>query len=200
MSSLERGQDLDWGWEQGCEDVQPGPRTRAGRRQDGLQMLGAKPHPCYCPGDLFSCPVQSWSTGEEVARDILRHRLAPGVPRPAHPCTPRKEEVGAGDQVPQSRRVCSSHVSGSIQGLPGRYLLALSLIPIPPCAITRGLVDGWRGWTVAMKNGVQWAELAGHDYVLDLVSDLELLREFPRRKAYFLVGAEGPLACRGGLR
>ncbi|XFG10788.1 hypothetical protein AB1E19_014412 [Capra hircus] len=88
-------------------------------------------------GDLFSCPVQSWSTGEEVAGDILRHR---------------------------------------------------------------GLVDGWRGWTVAMKNGVQWAELAGHDYVLDLVSDLELLREFPRRKAYFLVGVEGPLACRGGLR
>ncbi|KAI4533391.1 hypothetical protein MG293_016410 [Ovis ammon polii] len=88
-------------------------------------------------GDLFSCPVQSWSTGEEVAGDILRHR---------------------------------------------------------------GLVDGWRGWTVAMKNGVQWAELAGHDYVLDLVSDLELLREFPRRKAYFLVGAEGPPACRGGLR
>ncbi|XP_065765747.1 unconventional myosin-XV [Muntiacus reevesi] len=88
-------------------------------------------------GDQFSCPVHSWSTGEEVAGDILRHR---------------------------------------------------------------GLVDGWRGWTVAMKNGVQWAELAGHDYVLDLVSDLELLREFPRRKAYFLVGAEGPPACRGGLR
>ncbi|CAN0093385.1 unnamed protein product [Rangifer tarandus platyrhynchus] len=87
-------------------------------------------------GDQFSCPVHSWSTGEEVAGDILRHR---------------------------------------------------------------GLVDGWRGWTVAMKNGVQWAELAGHDYVLDLVSDLELLREFPRRKAYFLVGAEGPPACRGGL-
>ena len=53
---------------------------------------------------------------------------------------------------------------------------------------------------MAMKNGVQWAELAGHDYVLYLVSDLELLREFPRRKAYFLVGVEGPLACRGGLR
>ncbi|XP_014645274.1 PREDICTED: unconventional myosin-XV [Ceratotherium simum simum] len=88
-------------------------------------------------GDQFSCPVHSWSTGEEVAGDILRHR---------------------------------------------------------------GLADGWRGWTVAMKNGVQWAELAGHDYVLDLVSDLELLRDFPRQKSYFIVGAEGPVAGRGGSR
>ncbi|KAF6299170.1 myosin XVA [Rhinolophus ferrumequinum] len=88
-------------------------------------------------GDQFSCPVHSWSTGEEVAGDILRHR---------------------------------------------------------------GLAEGWRGWTVAMKNGVQWAELAGHDYVLDLVSDLELLRDFPRQKSYFVVGAEGPMASRGGPR
>ncbi|KAM9693550.1 unconventional myosin-XV [Trichechus inunguis] len=85
-------------------------------------------------GDQFSCPVHSWSTGEEVAGDILRHR---------------------------------------------------------------GLADGWRGWTVAMKNGIQWVELAGHDYVLDLVSDLELLRDFPRQKSYFIVGAEGPVAGRG---
>uniref|UniRef100_A0A8C5Z8N5 Unconventional myosin-XV n=1 Tax=Marmota marmota marmota TaxID=9994 RepID=A0A8C5Z8N5_MARMA len=85
-------------------------------------------------GDQFSCPVHSWSTGEEVAGDILRHR---------------------------------------------------------------GLAEGWRGWTVAMKNGVQWAELAGHDYVLDLVSDLELLRDFPRQKSYFIVGTEGPMAGRG---
>uniref|UniRef100_A0A452R4H6 Myosin XVA n=1 Tax=Ursus americanus TaxID=9643 RepID=A0A452R4H6_URSAM len=88
-------------------------------------------------GDQFSCPVHSWSTGEEVAGDILKHR---------------------------------------------------------------GLADGWRGWTVAMKSGVQWAELAGHDYVLDLVSDLELLGDFPRQKSYFIVGAEGPVAGRGGPR
>ncbi|XP_073090813.1 unconventional myosin-XV [Manis javanica] len=88
-------------------------------------------------GDQFSCPVHSWSTGEEVAGDILKHR---------------------------------------------------------------GLTDGWRGWTVAMKNGVQWAELAGHDYVLDLVSDLELLRDFPRQKSYFIVGAEGTLAGRGSSK
>ncbi|ELV14015.1 Myosin-XV [Tupaia chinensis] len=88
-------------------------------------------------GDQFSCPVHSWSTGEEVAGDILRHR---------------------------------------------------------------GLADGWRGWTVAMKNGAQWAELAGHDYVLDLVSDLELLRDFPRQKSYFIVGTDGPVAGRGHPR
>uniref|UniRef100_A0A287ALF1 Unconventional myosin-XV n=2 Tax=Sus scrofa TaxID=9823 RepID=A0A287ALF1_PIG len=88
-------------------------------------------------GDQFSCPVHPWSTGEEVAADILKHR---------------------------------------------------------------GLADGWRGWTVALKNGVQWAELAGHDYVLDLVSDLELLRDFPRQKAYFIVGTEGPVAGRAGPR
>lgn len=86
------------------------------------------------------------------------------------------------------------------QGFPRQYLLAASLISVPPCAVTRGLTDGWRGWTVAMKNGVQWAELAGHDYVLDLVADLELLRDFPRQKSYFIVGAEGPVAGRGGPR
>uniref|UniRef100_A0A8C5KEC4 Unconventional myosin-XV n=1 Tax=Jaculus jaculus TaxID=51337 RepID=A0A8C5KEC4_JACJA len=63
-----------------------------------------------------------------------------------------------------------------------------------------GLSDGWRGWTVGMKNGAQWAELAGHDYVLDLVSHLELRRDFPRQKSYFIVGAEGPVAGRGGPR
>ncbi|NXX99930.1 MYO15 protein, partial [Centropus bengalensis] len=40
-------------------------------------------------------------------------------------------------------------------------------------AVGRGLAEGWHGWSVAMKAGAQWAELAGHDYVLDLISDLE---------------------------
>ncbi|NWU79752.1 MYO15 protein, partial [Onychorhynchus coronatus] len=40
-------------------------------------------------------------------------------------------------------------------------------------AVGRGLAEGWHGWSVAMKVGAQWAELAGHDYVLDLISDLE---------------------------
>ncbi|NXW17471.1 MYO15 protein, partial [Circaetus pectoralis] len=62
-------------------------------------------------GDQFSCPIHSWSTGEDLAGDVLKY--------------------------------------------------------------SRGLAEGWRGWSVAMKAGAQWAELAGHDYVLDLVSDLE---------------------------
>ncbi|KAM6299269.1 unconventional myosin-XV [Aegotheles albertisi] len=79
-------------------------------------------------GDQFSCPVHSWSTGEDLAGDVLKHR---------------------------------------------------------------GLAEGCRGWSVAMKAGAQWAELAGHDYVLDLVSDLELLRGFPKQKSCFLVAWEG---------
>ncbi|NXA74698.1 MYO15 protein, partial [Thryothorus ludovicianus] len=75
-------------------------------------------------GDQFSCPIHSWSTGEDLAGDVLK---------------------------------------------------------------LRGLAEGWRGWSVAMKAGAQWAELAGHDYVLDLVSDLELLRGFPRQKSCFLI-------------
>ncbi|NWR81119.1 MYO15 protein, partial [Centropus unirufus] len=79
-------------------------------------------------GDQFSCPIHSWSTGEDLAGDVLKYR---------------------------------------------------------------GLAEGWRGWSVAMKAGAQWAELAGHDYVLDLISDLELLRGFPRQKSCFLVAWEG---------
>ncbi|XP_017678532.1 PREDICTED: unconventional myosin-XV [Lepidothrix coronata] len=79
-------------------------------------------------GDQFSCPIHSWSTGEDLAGDVLKHR---------------------------------------------------------------GLAEGWRGWSVAMKVGSQWAELAGHDYVLDLISDLELLRGFPRQKSCFLIAWDG---------
>ncbi|OXB81926.1 UNVERIFIED_CONTAM: hypothetical protein H355_015123 [Colinus virginianus] len=42
-----------------------------------------------------------------------------------------------------------------------------------------------------MKVGTQWAELAGHDYVLDLVSDLELLQGFPKQKSCFLIAWDG---------
>ncbi|KAL8175331.1 UNVERIFIED_CONTAM: hypothetical protein K2H54_019776 [Gekko kuhli] len=84
----------------------------------------------YCfNGDHFLCPINSWTTGEGLAGNVLQHR---------------------------------------------------------------GLLDGWRGWSVTMKDGTQWAELAGHDYVLDLISDLELIRGFPKQKSYFIVASEGP--------
>ncbi|XP_062999566.1 unconventional myosin-XV [Elgaria multicarinata webbii] len=62
----------------------------------------------------------------------------------------------------------------------------------------RGLADGWQGWSVAMKEGNQWAELAGHDYVLDLISDLELIRGFPKQKSYFIIASEGSEKNVGG--
>ncbi|XP_026560400.1 unconventional myosin-XV [Pseudonaja textilis] len=62
----------------------------------------------------------------------------------------------------------------------------------------RGLTDGWQGWSVTMKDGTQWAELAGHDYVLDLISDLELIRGFPKQKSYFILASEDPEKCTGG--
>ncbi|KAJ6655974.1 hypothetical protein lerEdw1_004559 [Lerista edwardsae] len=86
-------------------------------------------------GDHFSCPIDSWTTGEVLAEHVLKYR---------------------------------------------------------------GLTEGWRGWSVAMKDGAQWAELAGHDYVLDLVSDLELIRGFPKQKSYFIVASEGPEKQFGG--
>lgn len=62
----------------------------------------------------------------------------------------------------------------------------------------RGLTDGWRGWSVTMKDGTQWAELAGHDYVLDLISDLELIHGFPKQKSYFILASEDPEKYTGG--
>ncbi|KAI3353346.1 hypothetical protein L3Q82_019878 [Scortum barcoo] len=62
-------------------------------------------------GVSFLCPLHSWTTGEEMAKDILQHR---------------------------------------------------------------GVVEGRRGWSVLLKEPAQWVELEGSDYVLDLMSDLEL--------------------------
>ncbi|KAM3915876.1 unconventional myosin-XV [Leptodactylus fuscus] len=78
----------------------------------------------YCfDGTKMLCPIHSWTDGEELAGDVLRHR---------------------------------------------------------------GVIEGWRGWSVCLKDGGQWSELAGHDYVLDLISNVELPREFPRQKSYFI--------------
>ncbi|RXM32519.1 Unconventional myosin-XV [Acipenser ruthenus] len=88
----------------------------------------------YCfDGENFLGPVHSWTTGEELAGDILRHRA---------------------------------------------------------------VSEGWRGWSVCMKEQSQWAELAGHDYVMDLISDLELMTDFPKQKSYFLISAEGQARAR----
>ncbi|KAJ8345179.1 hypothetical protein SKAU_G00293720 [Synaphobranchus kaupii] len=60
----------------------------------------------------------------------------------------------------------------------------------------RGVAEGWRGCSILMKEHGQWAELAGHEYVMDLISDLELMTDFPRQKSYFIISSEGPSRTR----
>ncbi|XP_055047421.2 unconventional myosin-XV [Misgurnus anguillicaudatus] len=88
--------------------------------------------PCF-DGTSFLCPVHSWTSGEELAADILQHR---------------------------------------------------------------GVTEAWKGCSVIMKEHGQWAELAGHDYVMDLIADMELMRNFPKQKSYFIISAESPTRTR----
>ncbi|KAJ3615018.1 hypothetical protein NHX12_018586, partial [Muraenolepis orangiensis] len=80
-------------------------------------------------GMSFLCPLHSWTTGEELAKDVLQHR---------------------------------------------------------------GMVEGRRGWSVLLKEPAQWVELEGSDYVLDLMSDLELPADFPKHNSYFIISAQEP--------
>nr|XP_046271328.1 unconventional myosin-XV isoform X3 [Scatophagus argus] len=84
-------------------------------------------------GGSFLCPVHSWTSGEDLAGDILRHR---------------------------------------------------------------GVSDWWRGSSVLMKEHGQWVELAGHDYVMDLIADLELPADFPKQKSYFIISTDDPARVR----
>ncbi|KAM4531771.1 unconventional myosin-XV-like [Odontesthes bonariensis] len=84
-------------------------------------------------GGSFLCPVHSWTSGEDLAGHILRHR---------------------------------------------------------------GVSDWWRGSSILMKEHGQWVELAGHDYVLDLIADLELPMDFPKQKSYFIISTDNPARVR----
>ncbi|GLD74594.1 unconventional myosin-XV, partial [Lates japonicus] len=84
-------------------------------------------------GGSFLCPVHSWTSGEDLAGDILRHR---------------------------------------------------------------GVSDWWRGSSILMKEHGQWVELAGHDYVMDLIADLELPPDFPKQKSYFVISTDDPARVR----
>ncbi|XP_078807147.1 unconventional myosin-XV [Oryzias latipes] len=59
-----------------------------------------------------------------------------------------------------------------------------------------GVTDWWRGNSVLMKEHGQWVELAGHDYVLDLIADLELPVDFPKQKSYFIISTDNPARVR----
>ncbi|MED6237927.1 hypothetical protein ATANTOWER_032437 [Ataeniobius toweri] len=84
-------------------------------------------------GVSFLCPLHSWTTGEELAKNILQHR---------------------------------------------------------------GLLDGRRGWSVLLKEPAQWVELEGSDYIMDLMSDLELPADFPKHNSYFIISALEPARVR----
>ncbi|CAK6980016.1 unconventional myosin-XV [Scomber scombrus] len=84
-------------------------------------------------GVSFLCPLHSWTTGEEMAKNILQHR---------------------------------------------------------------SVVEGRRGWSVLLKEPAQWVEVEGSDYVLDLMSDLELPADFPKHSSYFIISAQEPSRVR----
>ncbi|KAM6966388.1 LOW QUALITY PROTEIN: unconventional myosin-XV [Tautogolabrus adspersus] len=84
-------------------------------------------------GGSFLCPVHSWTSGEDLAGNVLRHR---------------------------------------------------------------GVSDWWRGSSILMKEHGQWVELAGHDYVMDLIADLELPPDFPKQKSYFVISTDDPARVR----
>lgn len=69
-----------------------------------------------------------------------------------------------------------------------------------PCSkiyiCSRGVSDWWRGSSVLMKEHCQWVELAGHDYVMDLIADLELPTDFPKHKSYFIISSDDPAKVR----
>lgn len=60
----------------------------------------------------------------------------------------------------------------------------------------RGVSDWWRGSSILMKERGQWVELAGHDYVMDLIADLELPPDFPKQKSYFVISTDDPARVR----
>lgn len=62
--------------------------------------------------------------------------------------------------------------------------------------VCRGVSEGRRGWSVLLKETAQWVELEGSDYVLDLMSDLELPADFPKRSSYFIISAQEPTRVR----
>ncbi|PVD39191.1 hypothetical protein C0Q70_01819 [Pomacea canaliculata] len=54
----------------------------------------------------------------------------------------------------------------------------------------RGLTENTQGWTVILQEDFERYELMGYDYVLDLISEIEIAPGFPTCKAYFLVSTD----------
>ncbi|XP_064594768.1 unconventional myosin-XV-like isoform X2 [Liolophura sinensis] len=54
----------------------------------------------------------------------------------------------------------------------------------------RGLSENSRGWTVELREETDSYELMGFDYVLDLISEMEIPPGFPALKSFFLVSSD----------
>ncbi|XP_078611849.1 unconventional myosin-XV-like isoform X5 [Branchiostoma floridae x Branchiostoma japonicum] len=54
----------------------------------------------------------------------------------------------------------------------------------------RGVHDENLGWTVVLRDGTEEYELAGYDYVLDLIAEMEMAPGFPVCKSFFLVSSD----------
>lgn len=75
-------------------------------------------------------------------------------------------------------------------------ILSLDKILKPGGFAFRGVSEWWKGSSILMKEQSQWVELAGHDYVMDLISDLELPTDFPKQKSYFIISTDDPARVR----
>ena len=74
-------------------------------------------------------------------------------------------------------------------------LCTLSLCNVIPSLILsltycRGINKGCHGWSVHLKEDNHRYELPGFDYVLDLISEMELPPDLPVQESSFLVSSE----------
>ena len=52
------------------------------------------------------------------------------------------------------------------------------------------MTEGHHGWTVVLRDDTDTYECAGYEYVLDLISEMEVPPAFPFSKSYFLVSSD----------
>lgn len=131
-------------------------------------------------GGSFLCPVHSWTSGEDLAGDILRHRCSYLI-------------------FDYKNQKFNFLIIYFIASNLNSYILHYTMFE---CSVNkqqscfRGVSEWWRGSSVLMKEHGQWVELAGHDYVMDLIADLELPSDFPKQKSYFIISSDDPARVR----
>lgn len=114
------------------------PPSRAGG--DRRDQLTARPS----PGDQFSCPIHSWSTGEDLAGDVLKHRYPPD----RHPLTQRGKH-GAHyhpTAISGDPRIWEPGCAARGQGVPTEPGYHWQPVPVPSVLLLAG---GWRRAGVA---------------------------------------------------